>query len=478
VPTTPSPTSNQRAALYVRISRDDLDTRAGIKRQEADCRQLAEQRGLDVISLYSDNDQSASSGKRRPDYQRLLADVRAKRVDVIVCYHLDRLVRRMVDLEEVIALGVPVLTVTGDLDLSNDTGRLLARVLGSVAQGEVERKGARQRRANAEAAHNGAPAGGRRPFGYDITRVVIDEEEAQAIREAYAVLLAGGTLYGLAADFNRRGLTTTAGNPWRVSTVRRMLQNPRYAGLREYHGEIMPTPGRWPAIVDESTWRAACQLLADASRASVEPGRPRKYLLSGMTRCGICGLHMASGASARGRFQYKCVGNKHLTLAMAGVDEYVVGAVVRRLARSDAYDLMLDEVKRPDLVAVRAEALALRERLDGLAALVADGTLTPGQVRASSEGLRERLARAEALITDAGKVDALGPLIAAAGMADDQAERRERVHEEWLKLDLGRQRAVIKALMTIRMFSPGRGARYFKPESVEITWRDGSADSA
>jgi site-specific DNA recombinase len=87
------PAAAVRVALYCRISQDGEGQGLGVARQEADCRHLAERRGWDVVEVYIDNDLSAYSGKARPAYQRLLADIEAGRVEAVVAWHPDRLHR-------------------------------------------------------------------------------------------------------------------------------------------------------------------------------------------------------------------------------------------------------------------------------------------------------------------------------------------------------------------------------------------------
>ena len=81
--------STMPAAVYVRISSDPSGLRAGVDRQERDCRELAERRGWTVAQFYCDNDVSADSGRPRPAYQQLLADIEAGLVDAVIVWALD-----------------------------------------------------------------------------------------------------------------------------------------------------------------------------------------------------------------------------------------------------------------------------------------------------------------------------------------------------------------------------------------------------
>ena len=94
-----------RAAVYVRISDDVEGGGLGVARQEADCRSLAASLGWDVTEVYCDNSVSAYSGKVRPAYQRMLADLEAGHVQALVVFDVDRLTRRPVEFEHVIDLA-------------------------------------------------------------------------------------------------------------------------------------------------------------------------------------------------------------------------------------------------------------------------------------------------------------------------------------------------------------------------------------
>lgn len=161
-----------RAIIYCRISRDREGAGLGVERQREDCELLAKQLGVDVVEVYSDNDLSAYSGKPRPGYQQLLADLRAGRADTVLAWHTDRLHRSPAELEEYIDVCEPRAVQTrtvkaGHLDLTTATGRMIARQLGVQARYEVERMVERQKRKREEMARDGKHFGGRRPFGYE-----------------------------------------------------------------------------------------------------------------------------------------------------------------------------------------------------------------------------------------------------------------------------------------------------------------------
>ena len=133
------------AAIYARISLDAEGAELGVRRQEDDCRALAQQRGLEVAEVYVDNDMGASTrskAKRRPDVERLLADARAGHFSVVLAYSNSRLTRRPLELETLIALheqcGTTFETVvSGSDDLSTADGRMVARIKANIDAAEA-----------------------------------------------------------------------------------------------------------------------------------------------------------------------------------------------------------------------------------------------------------------------------------------------------------------------------------------------------
>ncbi|ORM09985.1 hypothetical protein A5N74_23885 [Prescottella equi] len=158
------------AAIYARISSDQTGEGLGVARQLEDCRKLAADRGWIVGDEYIDNDVSAFKSRRRPEYERMLADLDAGDRDAVIVYNADRLTRRPIELEEFVTLclraGVQqVATVTADIEIGNDDGLFMARVLAAVAAKESARKSERIKRKAQQLAEQGMPHGGsNRPF--------------------------------------------------------------------------------------------------------------------------------------------------------------------------------------------------------------------------------------------------------------------------------------------------------------------------
>jgi DNA invertase Pin-like site-specific DNA recombinase len=454
------------------MSRDREGAGLGIERQLEDCEQLARQLGVEIIATYADNDLSAYSGKPRPDYLRLLEDLRAGRADTVLAWHTDRLHRSPAELEEYIDVCEPrrIQTRTvkaGHLDLTTATGRMIARQLGVQARYEVERMVERQKRSRDQMAQHGRWFGGRRPFGYAADGMTMVDAEAAAIREAADAVLAGASLRSIAAEWNEAGILTSTGGPWEAPEVRSMLLRPRNAGIVRHRGEEAG-PALWPAVLDEPLWRSMCALLEDPARRTT-PSNERKHLGSGIYVCGLCGQTMRCSTSNKGKggqyfAAYSCRASKHVVRRCDPLDDYIRLLILDRVSRPDAADLLAEREDPVDVRGAQRDMRQARATLDELAAELGAGGMDMQEWRAASAAVRGRLRAAEDVLGRAVQVNPVAGLVGA-----------EDIEAGWNRIGLSRQRAVLVYLMsvTVRPARRGRlpGGTYFDADSVEVVWR-------
>jgi DNA invertase Pin-like site-specific DNA recombinase len=384
---------------------------------------LAESRGYIVEGIFKDNDISAYSGRVRPDYRRLLAAMEAGAVDVVIAWHTDRLHRSPRDLEEYIAVceanHIDTVTVqAGELDLATASGRLVARMLGAAARHESEQKSERVRRSRQQAAESGKP-NGRLGYGYHADRTV-NLEEAAVLREACDRLLAGETLYAVTTDLNRRGIPSPRGRPggWKSANLRDTITRATLAGWREWRPGTGSTKGGYGlgAFLARGTWVPVLKrdqverlraLLFDPERRTSR--RPVDNLLTGVLRCGICGLGLNGAVDNRNRKsprRYRCIrqpGDAHcgrISIVAEPVEAIVAAAVVEVLRYSRVRSIS----SRTTGVITDAteELLAARKARDDLAAERARGEITPSEWAAMRRVLIERIDRAEHALSIVG----------------------------------------------------------------------------
>jgi site-specific DNA recombinase len=458
-----------RCAIYCRISEDRTGQEYGISRQLQDARELVRSRGWAEAREFSDNDISAHKGARRPGYEDLMAAVDAGQLDRIVVWHTSRLWRnrkeRADGIDRLKAARVALTPVRGtELDLTSASGRMLAGILGEFDTADSEIKAELISRAARQRAEDGRNHGSRRAFGYSKDGMELVPAEAAALREAARQLLSGVPLGSVTKWLNVNGIRTVRGGQWEPSTLREAIVRPRHAGLSVWRGEVVGQ-GQWPPVFTMEVHRALVSLFSDPARKS-STGNRAAYLLSGIATCAVCGGFITSSGIKRTaggyRYLYRCrprVGKPGYCVARSRdwVDEYVTEVVLARMARPDARALLVAE-DRPDVAALQDEAAVLRVRLDGLAEAFAMGEIGRSQLAAGSERIQGRLDE----ITRATAHTSRAPVLADLVEASD-------VRAAWDAMPLGRQREVVRTLITVKLHPGGGGRRTFDASKVEIT---------
>jgi len=228
---------------------------------------LCQERGWTPVE-YLDNDTSATNGKPRRAYERMLADVREGRLGAVVVWDLDRLHRSPIELDSFMALAddkhLALATVSGDVDLSTAQGRLVARLKGSVAAHEGEHRRARQLRATRQLAERGVP-NWTRAFGYLGDTRQPDPATAPLVKQAYLAVLAGASLGDVCRLFNEAGALTVNGRPWTPTVVSKFLRKP---ATRVCEPTVCATAG-------SPTIRLSAKVIGPRWWTSRRSGRPR-----------------------------------------------------------------------------------------------------------------------------------------------------------------------------------------------------------
>jgi site-specific DNA recombinase len=471
-----------RAGIYIRISRARREL-LDAQRQEPPCRAFCADHGWQVVEVYTDDNRSAwKEGIRRDSFERMLADVRAGKLDAIVSWQMDRLLRRVEDASAIVKIakqyGTTVANVGGELDLSTAAGRKTFYELAVAAEHASDLASERLRLKHAELAADGKWEGGMRGFGYDLEpypdlesgrvkyRLVINQAEAKAIRQGAEAALEGRGATGIAKQWTKDGIRSTHGKVITPQKAREILVSPRIAGLRRADGKLVTAT--WPAIVTREQHEELVAIFGPQRRQ--RPGGPtshRKRLLGGLAFCGRCG-HRLTGKVSFGKRRYYCDPKHGGCGGLLRVAEPLEAHVVRRVLDGVPERLLEAANRAPahweSLGRLMTARQAAEDRLDGLEDLLADGLLDrTGYIRQ-----RRRLK---------AKLDELEEQIAHVRA---QAPRRrlrgaylEEIEAEWERLDLEDKRAVLADDISKIVVKPvGRGRHRMDPDSVEIIWRD------
>jgi site-specific DNA recombinase len=464
--------ATRRAAIYARISDDPTGQAAGVGRQKADCAKLAEQKGWDVVGVYEDNDVSAfKRNGHREQYRRLLEDMRAGVVDAVAVWHEDRLHRQPKELEEFIdianAMGVQLATVTGDIDLGTPEGRLRARMLGNVGAYESEHRGARLRRKHEQIAAEGrVSGGGTRPFGYDDDRVTVRASEAKVVREGARRVLRGESLRSICNEWNGRGLRTSADKRWEQGALSRMLQSARISGRREHHGKIV-AKASWPAIIDAEQNDRLRALLSDPDRRRNR--HSQRYLLTGIVKCGRCGIRLVARPRGDKRRCYVCAsglrfdGCGKIRSLADPLEELVAGMVIVAVDSAELAREIAEETRRRTVDRHLAGSIDEdEEQLVVLAKEWAEKRISHAEWTAAREAIEQRLGARRRRLAAEQRVAALDGYVGKAGA----------LARAWPKLNIDQRRAVIVAIVDRVEVGPAvRGRNRFDPDRVKVVWR-------
>lgn len=414
----------------------------GVRRQEEDCRRLAALREWDVVEAYVDNDRSAWNGKPRPSFERLLADIEARRVDAVIVYQSSRLTRKPTELEAFIDLhkrtGVRLITTNGDIDLASATGRFVARIHGAQAAAESDQISERVRRALREAAELGQPHGGLRPYGFMPDRKTHDPHEAAILRESADSLLAGDPMRSVTRRLNDRSEQTSAGCRWRPEVLRKMLLSPRIVGIRAHAGRFYTAS--WEPIISPDVQTQLKAILCDPARQS-RSGRPATHLLSGILRCGQCGKGMQwLPAGGRNKPAYICRaradgGCGGCSITAKYVESYVEWAALQIADR--------DQIAESPSV----DTSGIRDRLRQLSEAFAREDITWDEFMSAKHVIDQRLSAAAT--TNAR--------VASAG----------RIRDRWEGMSVADRRDAIRSLVGSIVITKGL-AHTFDPDRIKI----------
>ncbi|MGH9552273.1 MAG: recombinase family protein, partial [Terriglobales bacterium] len=264
-----------RCAIYTRKSSEEgLEQEFNsLQAQREACEAfITSQKGEGWQALPAHYDDGGWSGGTldRPALERLLADIRASKVDVVLVYKIDRLTRSLLDFAKIVevfdAHGVSFVSVTQAFNTSTSMGRLTLNVLLSFAQFEREVTGERIRDKIAASKRKGMWMGGFEPLGYDVKdrMLVINRDEAKSVRFIFRRYLELGSVYKLKDELAAKRITSKlrpnangkarGGRPIAAGALYHLLQNPIYCGRIAHKGQSYE--GVHEAIIEPELWEA------------------------------------------------------------------------------------------------------------------------------------------------------------------------------------------------------------------------------
>ena len=309
----------------------------------------------------------------RPALKKLLTDIEAGRIDVVVVYKIDRLTRSLADFAKLVeafdARSISFVAVTQQFNTTTSMGRLTLNVLLSFAQFERELSSERVRDKIAASRRKGKWTGGTVPLGYDAKdkKLVVNKAEAEVVRTIFRRYLDLQSFSKLVADLDRRGIVTkkratrvakyNGAIPFTYGPLAYFLKNRIYLGEMHHGGKWFE--GEHEAIVDQATFDRVQQLLATKSNGRKVKRSDSGALLLGKlyddkgnrmspsfsSKNGVRYRFYVSSAVLRGR---KAAAGSVGRIAAAEIESAVLAALAAHLPRQglDGALVHIDKVQR------------------------------------------------------------------------------------------------------------------------------------
>lgn len=282
-----------KAAIYCRVSTLEQATEGysiGVQKEKLSAYATAQ--SYDIVEIYSDE---GFSGKTllRPAMERLIADVKANRVDIVLIYKLDRLSRHVKDVLELVELfdkyNVTLYSLTENLDLSSPFGRAALKMSATFSELERETIVERMQMGKAARARSGKyTCPGKSPFGYRLDkktdRMEIVPEEADAIRDMYAKYIDGYSFRKLYAYCREKYPDIRFFS--NSMCCKPVIERPLYAGYFMHNGELIKATNYDPIITYETYLRAQEAIKRNTTKREHDN---TPYLLTGLVYCARCG---------------------------------------------------------------------------------------------------------------------------------------------------------------------------------------------
>ena len=309
-----APVRKTRCAIYTRKSTDEgLDKEFNTldAQRDACSSYIASQRHegwIEVPDYYDDGGYSGGT-LERPALKRLLADIQAGRVDVVVVYKIDRLSRALMDFAKLVevfdANGTTFVSVTQSFNTTTSMGRLTLNILLSFAQFEREVIGERIRDKFAASRARGMWMGGKVPLGYRVEarKLVVVEEEAKQVRSIFERFLVLRSATRLAHELRGRGVHSKTGAAINKGYLYRVLANRTYLGEVTHKGKVYP--GEHAAIVTQDLWDRAHAIMQVSPRTRANGNRTQSPALLKGLLFGLDGRALSPTHSRKRGKQYR-----------------------------------------------------------------------------------------------------------------------------------------------------------------------------
>lgn len=417
---------SKRAAVYIRYSSENQRDGYSVEYQLDECQKYIDNNGMLFVRSYIDEAVSGKSANNRTAFFEMLTDVKNGLYDCVVVYKYSRFARNLVEAtlyrQQIEKAGAQLISAMEQIDDSTPEGRMMRNIIMVMDEYYSDNLATFVQSAQYLAAKNGKVMGGGAPMGLkhnDKGTFDIVESEAEAIRLIFSMFADGISQADILRALDDLGYLTRDGIPFKSSTFRGILRNPKYIGRYELEitgYEKIVNENAFDAIIDMQTWNRVQMRLAEKA-AKKEP-RPRlkkrSYPLTGKAFCGCCHspfIGSAKGSSKNGKRTeynyYVCKGkddkrvckNKNIRKEM--LEKYVFeqirvnflnSKIIDQIA-AETYEILNtgDNTSNDDIKALHAEKRKIEKKLEILLDAYIDGDIPKSVLNKKSAALTEQV---------------------------------------------------------------------------------------
>lgn len=267
--------TRKRCAVYCRVSSDerlDQSFNSIDAQREAGIAYVASQKteGWELVPDFYEDPGFSGGNMERPGLKRLLKDIQAGKIDIVVVYKIDRLSRSLADFAKMVEVFdnhmVSFSSVTQQINSATSMGRLMLNVLLSFAQFEREVTGERIRDKIAASKRKGMWMGGSVPLGYRVENraLQIDPEEAELVQRIFKQYIAEKSTTKIVKELNEQGIQTKRKKAFCKQSIYKILHNRTYIGEISHKGESFPA--QHERLIDQITWERTHAILSQDNR--------------------------------------------------------------------------------------------------------------------------------------------------------------------------------------------------------------------
>lgn len=417
---------SKRAAVYIRYSSENQRDGYSVEYQLDECQKYIETHGMLFVKSYIDEAVSGKSANNRTAFFEMLADVKNGLYDCVVVYKYSRFARNLVEAtlyrQQIEKAGAQLISAMEQIDDSTPEGRMMRNIIMVMDEYYSDNLATFVQSAQYLAAKNGKVMGGGAPMGLkhnDKGTFDIVESEAEIIRLIFSLFADGVSQADILRSLDDLGYLTRDGIPFKSSTFRGILRNPKYIGRYELEitgYEKIVNENAFDAIIDMQTWNRVQMRLAEKA-AKKEP-RPRlkkrSYPLTGKAFCGCCHspfIGSAKGSNKNGKRTeynyYVCKGkddkrvckNKNIRKEM--LEEYVFEQIrvnflnkqiIDKIAM-ETYEILNtgENTSADEIKALQADKRKIEKKLEILLDAYIDGDIPKSVLNKKSAALTEQV---------------------------------------------------------------------------------------